>query len=31
MGDKFKLSVYWAAACGGCGMAIIDLYEDIRW
>jgi F420-non-reducing hydrogenase small subunit len=29
MADKFKLSVYWASACGGCDVAIVDLCEDI--
>lgn len=29
MAEKFKLSVYWAAACGGCDVSIVDLCEDI--
>ena len=26
---KLKLAVYWAAACGGCDVAILDLHEKI--
>jgi len=29
MGDKPKLSVYWAASCGGCEIAITNLHEKI--
>jgi len=26
---KLKLASYWAAACGGCDVAILDLHEKI--
>lgn len=27
--SKLKLALYWAASCGGCEMAILELYEKI--
>ncbi len=27
--DKLKLAVYWAAACGGCDIAIVELGEHL--
>ncbi|MBC7236382.1 MAG: oxidoreductase [Chloroflexi bacterium] len=27
--DKLKLAVYWAAACGGCDIAIVEIGEHI--
>ncbi|MDI6711580.1 MAG: oxidoreductase [Thermoanaerobacterales bacterium] len=29
MGEKLKLASYWAAACGGCDVAILDIHEKI--
>ena len=29
MPDKLKLALYWAASCGGCEMAVLELYEKI--
>ena len=29
MAGKPKLSVYWAAACGGCEIAVVNLHEKI--
>lgn len=29
MGEKPKLAVYWAASCGGCEIAIVNLNEKI--
>lgn len=29
MSDKLKLGIYWAAGCGGCDVAIVDLCEDV--
>jgi F420-non-reducing hydrogenase small subunit len=29
MPDKPKLAVYWAAACGGCEIAVVNLHEKI--
>ena len=26
---KLKLASYWAAACGGCDVAILDVHEKI--
>ena len=28
-GGKFKLAIYWAAACGGCDVSILDTNERI--
>ena len=27
--SKPKLAVYWAASCGGCDIAILELHENI--
>jgi F420-non-reducing hydrogenase small subunit len=27
--DKLKLGFYWAASCGGCEIAVLDLNEKI--
>ena len=27
--DKLKLGFYWAASCGGCEIAVIDIDEEI--
>ena len=27
--DKLKFAIYWAAACGGCDVAILDINEKI--
>ncbi|MHB9034754.1 MAG: oxidoreductase, partial [Anaerolineae bacterium] len=27
--DKVKLAVYWAGACGGCDIAIVELGEHL--
>jgi F420-non-reducing hydrogenase small subunit len=29
MADKLKLALYWAASCGGCDIAIVELREKI--
>jgi F420-non-reducing hydrogenase small subunit len=29
MGDKIKLAFYWAATCGGCDVATLDIQEKI--
>ena len=29
MGEKLKLGLYWAASCGGCEIAIVELREKI--
>lgn len=29
MGDKLKFAFYWAAACGGCDVAVLDLETKI--
>jgi F420-non-reducing hydrogenase small subunit len=29
MADKLKLALYWAATCGGCEVAVLDLNEKI--
>lgn len=29
MAEKLKLGLYWAAACGGCDVAVLDLHEKI--
>ena len=29
MADKLKLALYWAASCGGCDIAILELREKI--
>jgi F420-non-reducing hydrogenase small subunit len=29
MADKLKLALYWAASCGGCEIAIVELREKI--
>src|SRR5512136_675907 len=29
MPDKLKLALYWAATCGGCDVAVLDLNEKI--
>ncbi len=29
MADKLKLGLYWAASCGGCEMAVLEIYEKI--
>lgn len=29
MADKPKLSVYWAASCGGCEISIVNLHEKL--
>lgn len=29
MAEKLKLGIYWAAGCGGCDVAIVDLCEDV--
>lgn len=29
MADKLKLALYWAASCGGCEMAVLEIYEKI--
>ena len=26
---KLKLALYWAAACGGCDVAVLDINEKI--
>jgi F420-non-reducing hydrogenase small subunit len=26
---KLKLAVYWAAACGGCGVSVLDVHEKL--
>lgn len=26
---KFKLALYWAASCGGCDVAVLDIHEKI--
>jgi len=28
-GGKIKLAIYWAAACGGCDVSILDVHERI--
>ena len=27
--DKLKFAIYWAASCGGCDVAILDINEKI--
>ncbi len=29
MADKLKLGFYWAASCGGCEIAVLEIYEKI--
>src|SRR6266567_444183 len=29
MSDKPKLALYWAASCGGCEIAVVNLHEKI--
>ena len=29
--DKPKLALYWAAGCGGCDIAILELHEKVLW
>ena len=29
MADKPKLAIYWAASCGGCEIAVVNLHEKI--
>ncbi|MFH1028511.1 MAG: NADH:ubiquinone oxidoreductase, partial [Pseudomonadota bacterium] len=29
MPDKPKLAIYWAASCGGCEIAVVNLHEKI--
>ena len=29
MAEKLKLALYWAASCGGCEIAIVELREKI--
>ena len=29
MSDKLKMAIYWAASCGGCDVAILDIHEKI--
>lgn len=29
MTNKLKLGLYWAASCGGCEMAVLEIYEKI--
>ena len=29
MADKLKLAFYWAASCGGCEMAVLEIHEKI--
>ena len=29
MSNKLKIAFYWAASCGGCEIAVLDLNEKI--
>ena len=29
MSQKLKIAFYWAASCGGCEIAVLDLNEKI--
>src|SRR5690242_9073197 len=29
MSDKPKLAMYWAASCGGCEIAVVNLHEKL--
>jgi len=29
MADKLKLALYWAASCGGCEIAVLEIHEKI--
>jgi len=29
MSDKLKFALYWAASCGGCEIAVLDVNEKI--
>ena len=29
MADKLRLALYWAAGCGGCDIAVLEIHERI--
>ena len=29
MADKLKVGIFWAASCGGCDVAFVDIHEKI--